>query len=253
MLENRQKVFFKNSVFISTSIFEWRIILLFLLIISFACNSKKAPPSQPETEVVTDSQVVTSPKPSPTIAKAIDYDTSLWKELGPQNDIYLDLRYATTNNFVEEQLYDCSRCFLRPKVAKALLKAQASLKEKGLRFKLFDCFRPRQIQERLWAKVPNATYVTPPTKGSMHNRGTAVDLTLVNEQGKELDMGTEFDYFGPAAHHTYKDLPEEVLNNRSLLKSTMEQNGFRAIRTEWWHYSYRGMSFPLDTMLWQCE
>ena len=127
----------ENSVLFNTSILGWRNGIWFLIIILTACNSKKSPSNKPKTDIVIDTQEVTSVKPSPPIMEIIDYDTSVWMELGTQNDIFLDIRYATTDNFVKEQLYDCSRCFLRPKVAKALLKAQASLKEKGLRFKLF--------------------------------------------------------------------------------------------------------------------
>ena len=127
------------------------------------------------------------------------------------------------------------------------------LQEKGFGLKLLDCYRPRPIQQKLWDKVPNPSYVTPPKKGSMHNRGRAVDLTLVDAHGQELDMGTPFDYFGPRAHHTHTDLPDAVLQNRQLLKGTMEAYGFRSIRTEWWHYYYAQGGYPLADWLWECD
>ena len=101
--------------------------------------------------------------------------------------------------------------------------------------------------------MPNPSYVTPPKKGSMHNKGLAVDLTIVDEDGKELDMGTTFDFFGKKAHHDHTDLPEEVLKNRTLLKETLAKYGFRHIRTEWWHYSYILKSHALSDMIWECE
>jgi zinc D-Ala-D-Ala dipeptidase len=183
----------------------------------------------------------------------LDYDTSRWTELiRLDSSFVLDLKYATEDNFVKEQLYDCPRCFLRPEAAHALQQAQEEFKRTGLRIKLLDCYRPSPIQQRLWDKVPNASYVTPPSKGSMHNRGLAVDLTLVDADGKELDMGTPYDFFGREAHHTCTDLPEEVLDNRRLLKSTMEKFGFKSIRTEWWHYSFPKSSFGFDDMEWAC-
>jgi zinc D-Ala-D-Ala dipeptidase len=176
-----------------------------------------------------------------------------WTELiRLDSSFVLDLKYATEDNFVKEQLYDCPRCFLRPEVARALQEAQGEFKSMGLRIKLLDCYRPSPVQQRLWDKVPNASYVTPPSKGSMHNRGLAVDLTLVDADGKELDMGTPYDFFGREAHHTCTDLPEEVLDNRRLLKSTMAEFGFKSIRTEWWHYSFPKSSFGFDDMEWEC-
>ena len=111
-------------------------------------------------------------------------------------------------------MYTCPRCFLRPAVAKALLKVHRELGKKGLGLKLYDCYRPHSIQWALWKKVPDPRYVADPRKGSMHNRGSAVDLTVVERAtGKELDMGTAFDYFGVEAYIDYQKLPAEVLNN----------------------------------------
>ncbi|MFK7808271.1 MAG: M15 family metallopeptidase [Saprospiraceae bacterium] len=187
-------------------------------------------------------------------AKTPDFDTTVWTELiRADKDYILDIRYATENNFVEEQLYDCPRCFLRPDAAAALQKAHDFFKTENLRIKLLDCYRPRPIQQKLWDKVPNASYVTPPSRGSMHNRGLAIDLTLVNEAGKQLDMGTPYDFFGQEAHHTYTKHSEEVKANRKLLKSTMEKFGFRSIRTEWWHYNYGSKQFKIDDMEWKCH
>jgi D-alanyl-D-alanine dipeptidase len=109
------------------------------------------------------------------------------------------------------------------------------------------------VQWELWRKVPNPNYVADPRKGSMHNRGSAVDLTIVDAEGNELDMGTDFDYFGKEGHHDYTGLPKEVLENRKLLKEIMGKYGFRWIRTEWWHYSYKPKSYALSDVLWHCK
>jgi D-alanyl-D-alanine dipeptidase len=233
------------------------LVILVSPIVFYACKQKKeSVNSKSLTAKIQQADSLLSAKDTNAFQQTAfkyDYDTSRWQEIGVENGILLDLRYAGERNFVKEQLYDCPRCFLRPDVAEALLKATDYFSKKGYRLKLFDCYRPRQVQERLWEKVPNASYVTPPAKGSMHNRGAAVDLTLTDQGNEELDMGTDFDFFGPRAHHTYQELPQSILANRTLLKEGMAKFGFKSIRTEWWHYSFRGQSFPLDTMQWLCE
>lgn len=166
--------------------------------------------------------------------------------------IQLDIRYATTNNFTKSKIYDCPQCLLRPEAAEAIVKANKSLKTKGLRLVMFDCYRPRPYQQRLWDKVPDPNYVTPPAKGSMHSRGAAVDLSIVDERGRELDMGTPYDFFGEAAHTDYTRHPQQVLNNRALLRKTLEAVGFKGIRTEWWHFSYQKRNYALSDYLWPC-
>jgi D-alanyl-D-alanine dipeptidase len=167
--------------------------------------------------------------------------------------IRLDIRYATANNFTSAKIYDCARCLLRLEAAAALQKAHRALKRQGLGLKMFDCYRPRPYQQRLWDKVPNPDYVTPPEKGSMHSRGAAVDLTIVDAQGNELDMGTPYDFFGREAHYDYTRLPGKVLANRRLLRRTMEAAGFQGIRTEWWHFSFKGKNYPLSDFVWECD
>ncbi len=160
------------------------------------------------------------------------------KECYPEAGYAYDMRYASDNNFLKKDVYEgCANCFLREDAAKALLKAQNQFRQKGFRIKFFDCYRPLDIQKKMWEIYPHPGYVADPAKGSMHNRGAAVDITLVNMDGNELDMGTGFDHFGREAWHAYEELADTVKANRLLLKSTLESAGFRPIRTEWWHYS----------------
>ncbi len=188
-------------------------------------------------------------------AQNVDYDSKKWTELTVlDNTVTLDMRYATTNNFVKAQMYDCGRCFLRPEAAKAVGKAHKILKEKGYGgLKMFDCYRPRPYQKRLWDKMPDSRYVTPPWKGSQHTRGLAADLTVIDKNGDELDMGTPFDTFTAEAHSGYKDLPKQVLNNRQLLKGVLESVGFKGITTEWWHFSYTIKGYGLSDWVWKCK
>lgn len=177
-----------------------------------------------------------------------------WKEIKRESGILLDIKYASTDNFTGDQIYDCAKCFLRPELADKILQIHKDISARyDMGLKLFDCYRPRPAQKLLWYKVPDARYVTPPKKGSMHNRGLAVDLTLVDHDGNELDMGTSYDHFGPEAHTdvTYPD--ENVEHNRQILYKLMKLHGLRSIRTEWWHYSLTTASYPLDDWVWPCE
>jgi D-alanyl-D-alanine dipeptidase len=146
------------------------------------------------------------------------------------------MRYAGRENFTGRAIYDCGRCFLRPETAEKVARAEASLRKRGLSLKMWDCYRPLSAQKLLWALVPDPRYVADPKKGSRHNRGNAVDVTLVDSAGRELDMPTPFDDFSRRAAHGETQLPAQVLANRRLLAETMEQAGFRGLATEWWHY-----------------
>lgn len=236
------------------------ISLILLILLFFACKQEKVESEIPTQDTMQQASIqvdtVMAQLDSIVIAKrpvVPDYDTTLWTDIELlDSTVVIDIKYATEENFVGTKMYECGRCFLRPEVAKSIHAIQALLQEKGLGLKMYDCFRPRPIQFALWEKVPDPRYVSNPEKGSMHNRGAAVDLTLVTENGEELEMGTPFDYFGREAYHTNQDLPEAVLKNRKFLKETMESHGFRSIRTEWWHYSYTLKSYALSDMLWKC-
>ncbi len=157
-----------------------------------------------------------------------------------------EIRYATEDNFIGEVLYDCPRCLLRKEVAEALLKANQYFCEKGYKIKLYDCYRPLDIQKKMWAKVPRPTYVANPYgKGSIHNKGAAVDITLVTLDGCYVEMGTDYDYFGIEAHIDNYGFSEDILANRKLLMDGMKKFGFNTIRSEWWHFSFRrNRSYP---------
>jgi zinc D-Ala-D-Ala dipeptidase len=148
----------------------------------------------------------------------------------------LDIRYATTNNFTKQRLYQDARCFLQPATARKLAAVEEELRPLGLRLKLFDCYRPLSVQRKMWAIVPDERYVANPAQGSRHNRGAAVDLTLVRENGAELPMPTGYDDFSERAHRSYTRLPEEALGNRALLERVMTEHGFVGLPTEWWHF-----------------
>ncbi|WP_396193704.1 M15 family metallopeptidase [Flavobacterium sp.] len=169
------------------------------------------------------------------------------------NNFVFDMKYATTDNFLKEKVYPCDECFLRVKTIKSLLQANQAFIEKGYRIKLYDCYRPLAIQKKMWKIVPNPTYVANPKKGSIHNKGGAVDITLVDSLGNELNMGTAFDFFGPEAGHNYTEFSAEILANRQLLKAIMLQNNFKSFDSEWWHYNLSNSSTDeVSNLKWRC-
>ena len=170
------------------------------------------------------------------------------------SDFVYELKYATPDNFLKQAVYDCGECYLRKNTAEALVKANKAFIQLGYRIKLFDCYRPLSVQKKMWKILPGTHYVANPAKGSKHNRGAAVDLTLVDAQGRELNMGTPFDFFGKEAHDTYTEHCKEVLENRKLLKETLNKYNFKSIYSEWWHYEYRPeMQSKVENFEWQCN
>jgi zinc D-Ala-D-Ala dipeptidase len=169
-------------------------------------------------------------------------------------DFVYDMKYATTDNFLKEKVYPCGECFLRVKTAKSLIEANKAFQAKGFKIKLYDCYRPRAIQKKMWSIVPNPTFVANPKKGSIHNRGGAVDITLVDSLGVELNMGTAFDFFGEEASHNYQKLAAEILANRKLLKDVMLQHNFSSFDSEWWHYNSVGSNTDkVENLKWKCN
>lgn len=207
-----------------------------------------------DTAAMTDTVAKITPPPKKEIPSLETLaDTTFVRLADYSDDFDYDMRYATKNNFLEAQVYECGECYVRAITAKALLKVNAAFMEKGYRIKFFDCYRPHDVQKKMWEIVPNATYVANPAKGSIHNKGGAVDITLTTLEGKQLDMGTTFDFFGRKARHAYQDLPKEVLDNRKLLKTGMEAFGFGAITSEWWHYNYKPtLGYEVANFRWEC-
>lgn len=170
------------------------------------------------------------------------------------SDFIYDMRYATDNNFLKAQVYDCAECLIRYKTVKALIKANNAFMRKGFQIKLYDCYRPLDIQKRMWTIVSNPKYVADPSKGSIHNRGGAVDITLVNLDGEAVNMGTDFDFFGKEASHKYVNLPTDVISNRKFLKKIMTASGFKSFDSEWWHYNLKSaLKDPVSNAKWDCN
>ncbi len=159
----------------------------------------------------------------------------------------LDIRYATTNNFTKQIIYTQPKAYVRRPVYEALKKAQDSLAFHGLGLKIFDAYRPYAASEKFYQVYPDTNFVANPKYGSRHNRGCAVDVSLVNlKSGNEIPMPTEFDDFSDKASPNNMNLPEEVIKNRTFLFSIMAHFGFTHNPNEWWHFDYLGWNnYPL--------
>ncbi|MEW5798011.1 MAG: M15 family metallopeptidase [Bacteroidota bacterium] len=169
-----------------------------------------------------------------------DLRNSIVDVLSVDSTIVLDIRYATENNFTKTKLYPVAKAKLRREAAESLAAVNRELRSLGFRLKVYDAYRPLAIQWKLWKVVPNEDYVADPRKGSRHNRGAAVDLTIIDSHGNELEMPTPYDDFTEKAWHSYELLSEAAKKNRALLKDVMERHGFNPIKSEWWHYDFRG-------------
>lgn len=211
------------------------VIILFIAVLQSCKSQTLDAKSKKETAVIIDDT---------TFVNLKDYST----------DFIYDMKYATENNFLKAKVYDCPECYLRLKTVQALIAANKAFIKKGYRIKLFDCYRPLDIQKRMWKIVSNPEYVADPAKGSIHNRGGAVDITLVDQKGKELDMGTPFDFFGIEASHNYEKLSKKVKNNRMLLKRIMTENKFNSLASEWWHYNLKSaLTDKVANEKWDCK
>lgn len=166
--------------------------------------------------------------------------------------IVIELPYTTTDNFFKTAFYPKgARALLRPQTAVKLAKVQAELKALGLGLKVWDAYRPLSVQRAMWKTLPDARYVADPAKGGRHNRGAAVDVTLVDAAGKELPMPTAHDDFSEKAGAYFKLVPPTVFKNRETLQRVMTKHGFTIYDSEWWHFddadwqTYEALDVPV--------
>jgi poly-gamma-glutamate synthesis protein (capsule biosynthesis protein) len=151
--------------------------------------------------------------------------------------IFIDIRYATENNFTKQIIYSTDEAYLRLGTAKKLKQVQEELLNKGYSLKIWDAFRPTAAQFKLWEVCPDPSFVANPYKKySNHSRGMAVDVTLVKSDGTKIEMPTEFDEFGRMSDRDYSDVEVDKASNALLLEETMEGYGFKGYTAEWWHY-----------------
>ncbi len=223
-------------------------LLLALQLLSCAHTAPVAAPNKYGLSVVEDIRTYRAQVAADSSKKMLD--------LGTVQGLSLDLRYAGTNNFMKRQLYGVPRAFLRAPAAVALSAANALLAREGLGIKVYDAYRPYSVTEIMWEPYKNPDYVADPAKGSRHNRGAAVDVTLIDlKTGEELEMPTAYDDFTPRAGHAFiEGLSEAAIANRARLLDLMQRHGFEPLASEWWHYDYKGwrefelMNVPLEKL-----
>lgn len=151
--------------------------------------------------------------------------------------VLVDLRYAGDSNFLGRPVYDDGEAWLLEGTARKLAAARDLAAASGLRLLVLDAYRPLAAQRLMWELLPDGDFVAPPDRGSVHNRGAAVDVTLADSSGRELAMPCPFDEFSERASHAYEGGSAEARANRGLLRRAMESAGFRAYENEWWHYN----------------
>lgn len=168
-------------------------------------------------------------------------------EITPESHrVLIDLAYATPRNLTGKPVYRRALCYLHPEAAAKLARAVELAAALGLRLKIFDAFRPSEAQWLLWNACPDPNFLADPRRGSPHSRGAAVDLTLIDAEGKELEMGTPFDAFTPLSHHGNTEVPVAAQRNRFLLLGLMSAAGWDFYGNEWWHYQlFNARQYPL--------
>jgi D-alanyl-D-alanine dipeptidase len=198
--------------------------------------------TEDSTEAVTSPNVTenipNSESPTMTPEAKIPADDDLVRVLDYIPTIYIDLKYATTDNFTGTVIYDFKDAYLRYGTVKKLFTVQEELSEQGYSLKIWDAYRPVSAQYKLWQVYPDPTYVANPNTGySSHSKGNTVDVTLVFLDGSDVKMPSAFDDFSSYADRDYSDVSNDASENASLLEKIMERNGFSGYSGEWWHYS----------------
>jgi D-alanyl-D-alanine dipeptidase len=220
--------------------FWLKFVAIVLLALSVACQrysiNAADPTGMPNASTAIPQAIAPLPTALPAQPNKAASSAQLVDLRSVDPTIRLDLRYATTNNFMRRPLYKQPRCLLKAIVAKQLAAVQKDLEREGLGLKMYDCYRPLSVQKQMWKLFPNDRYVANPATGSRHNRGSAVDVTLVDRTGRELMMPTGFDDFTEQAATNYNGASAQAKQNRQRLKDAMIQHGFTPLQTEWWHF-----------------
>lgn len=192
--------------------------------------------SETETESQLDETETKSSEMESQYSEPADSDMVLILDYIP--DMVIDLKYATTDNFTGQVIYDNDDAYLRYGTIKKLMLVQNELKAKGYKLVLWDGYRPVAAQFKLWDICPDSNYVSNPNNGfSKHSRGNTVDITIVTLDGTTVEMPTGFDDFTKEADRDYSDVSAEAAANSQMLEDIMTKAGFKGYRGEWWHYS----------------
>lgn len=218
-----------NQIPFSTFKMMKNVFLLYMVMMAFVSAAQNKYGLKPTTYAEYKTSIITNPE------KVL---VNLEKYIP---GVVLDIRYATANNFTKEKIYNLPRAYARKPVADALKKAQAEFNLQGLGIKIFDAYRPYKATVKFYEVYRDTTYVASPYRGSRHNRGCAIDMTLIDlTSGKELKMPTEYDSFKKEAWPSTPVADPEASKNRALIIKVMQKYGFRVNSSEWWHFDFIG-------------
>ena len=221
-------------------------LLMFLLLCG--CARKQTEPSAiPETVVPEEAATVFLPEETDPAVEYPDPKDMVFVAVADYiPDILIDLKYAGTDNFTGQVVYDFSTAYLRYGTVRKLAAVQEDLRQLGLGLKIWDGFRPVSAQYKLWEICPDTRYVANPQLGfSSHSRGNTVDVTMVDEDGREVEMPTAFDDFSKKADREYSDCTQEAADNALILEALMEKHGFSGYKNEWWHFTDT-VAYPVE-------
>ena len=230
------------------------ILILALSLLLAACTPVS---TQPETAPAVETTVLettaaptTLPVDEPTEILPEPEDADFVRVMDYLPSVFQELMYATDRNFTGQAIYDFTDAYLRYGTVKKLAAVSEDMAEFGLALKIWDGFRPVSAQRKLWEVCPDPAYVANPNKGfSSHSRGNTVDLTLVDADGKEVEMPTGFDDFSAKADRNYADCTETAAAHAQMLEILMEKHGFSGYFQEWWHFSDTD-EYPVDETFW---
>jgi len=210
-----------------------RLILLLSAVLFFSVSCQAQPKNEFGLKVTSDIKQYKQEIKNNPILELVN--------LREYEGLFFDIKYATSENFTKEIIYPSAEAFARKQVATNLMRANKTFNERGLALKIFDAYRPYSATVKFYEIYRDTNYVASPYTGSRHNRGCAVDITLVDmETGEELPMPTAYDDFTEKSHPNFEDLPANLIANRDYLIETMQQFGFKVYPTEWWHFDFNG-------------
>lgn len=225
-------------------VIKMRISLIIICFLALVCLTACVPgpesvsPSPEATDTIQASEEPDTDLNDDAATPEIIADDAFVNAADYLSGIYIDLKYATEDNFTGEILYDFTDAYLRYGTVKKLAEVQNELLEQGCSLKIWDAFRPAAMQFKLWEICPDPLYVADPNKGfSSHSKGNTVDVTLVAADGSVLEMPSAFDDFSALADRDYGDVSQAAAENAKLLEDTMMKHGFSAYQKEWWHFS----------------
>jgi zinc D-Ala-D-Ala dipeptidase len=178
-----------------------------------------------------------------------------WVELSAQQQtkVVMKMAYATPHNFLKQKIYPCATCLLRPEAMQALANAIDTAQRYGYKLVIYDCYRPKSMQQKMFNIMPDTIFVADPKKGSMHNRGLALDIGLADKNGRILDCGSAFDDFSTKAHFANTKCSKKAITNKKILRKIMLSCGFDAYDNEWWHFNYKKVKYDTADFVWDCK